>query len=56
MNVCVTYQRAGGFSREECLTLLKTGMALISGREVDNDPGAAVAVAMDLDLSAFDAQ
>jgi predicted nucleic acid-binding protein len=56
MNICVTYQRAGGFSREECLALLQTGMALISGREVDIDPGAAVGIAIDLDLSAYDAQ
>lgn len=56
MNVCATYQRAGGLSRGECLALLKTGLALLSGREVDVDPGVAVGVAMDLDLSAYDAQ
>ncbi|MBU2601908.1 MAG: type II toxin-antitoxin system VapC family toxin [Actinobacteria bacterium] len=56
MNVCATYQRAGGFSRRECLALLKTGLGLLSGREVDIDPEAAVGVALDLDLSAYDAQ
>jgi predicted nucleic acid-binding protein len=56
MNVCATYQRAGGLSREECLALLGTGVALLSGREVDIDPGTAVGIAMDLDLSAYDAQ
>lgn len=56
MNVCATYHRAGGFSREECLTLLGTGVVLLAGREVDVDPGTALGVAMDLDLSAYDAQ
>jgi predicted nucleic acid-binding protein len=56
MNMCATYQRAAGFSREECLALLRTGVALLSGREVDVDPEAVVGVAMDLDLSAYDAQ
>jgi predicted nucleic acid-binding protein len=56
MNVCATYQRAGGLSREECLALLGTGVALLSGREVDIDPGTAVGIAMGLDLSAYDAQ
>lgn len=56
MNVCATYRRAGGFSREECLALVGTGMALLSGREVDIAPEAVVGVAMDLDLSAYDAQ
>lgn len=56
MNVCATYQRAGGVSRGGCLALLKTGLALLSGREVDIDPEVAVGVAMDLDLSAYDAQ
>jgi predicted nucleic acid-binding protein len=31
-------------------------MALLSGREVEVDPEAIVGVAMDLDLSAYDAQ
>ncbi len=56
MNVCATYRRAGGFSREECLALVGTGTALLSGREVDVDAGTAVGLAMDLDLSAYDAQ
>ena len=56
MNVCVTYQRAGGLTRDECLVLLKTGLALLSNREVDVDPGFTVRVAMELDLSAYDAQ
>ena len=56
MNVCATYQRAGGFSREECLALVETGVGLLSGREVGADPGAVVPVALDLDLSAYDAQ
>ena len=56
MNVCATYQRAGGFSREECPTLLDTGVSLLAGREVDVSAGAAVEVAMDLDISAYDAQ
>jgi predicted nucleic acid-binding protein len=56
MNVCATYRRAGGFSREECLALVGTGMALLSGREVDVAPEAIVGVAIDLDLSAYDAQ
>lgn len=56
MNVCATYQGAGGFSRGECLALLRTGLALLSGREVHIDPEAAVGVAMDLDLSAHDAE
>ena len=56
MNVCATYQRAGGLSREECLALLGTGVALLSGREVNVDPQAVVGIAMDLELSAYDAQ
>ena len=54
--MCATYQRAAGFSREECLALLRTGVALLSGREVCVDPGAVVGVAMNHDLSAYDAQ
>ncbi len=56
MNVCATYRRAGGFSREECLALVRTGTALLRDREVDVDAETAVGVAMDLDLSAYDAQ
>ena len=56
MNVCVTYQRMGGLSREECLALMGMGMALLSGREVDVDPETVIGVALDLDLSAYDAQ
>jgi predicted nucleic acid-binding protein len=56
MNVCATYRRAGGFSREECLALVTTGVSLLQGREVDVDPEAAVGAAMDLELSANDAQ
>ena len=53
MNVCATYYRAGGFSRDECLALLKAGVALLSGREVCIDPEDAVGIAIDLDLSAL---
>ena len=56
MNVCATYRRAGGFSRDECLAIVRIGLALLSGREVDVDPETIVGVAMDLDLSAYDAQ
>jgi predicted nucleic acid-binding protein len=55
MNVCVTYHRAGGFSRETCLALLAEGVALVEGREVTAPPADVVATAIDLDLSAYDA-
>jgi hypothetical protein len=54
--MCATCRRVGGFSREECLAPVGTGTTLLRGREVNVDPEAAVGVAMDLELSAYDAQ
>ena len=56
MNVCATYRRVGGVSREECLALVRTGMALLRGRELGADPEVVVGVAMDLGLSVYDAE
>jgi predicted nucleic acid-binding protein len=56
LNVCVTYWRAGGLSQQECLALVAAGLELLHGREVEVDPCVVVDVAMDLNLSAYDAQ
>lgn len=55
-NVCVTYQRAGGLSREECLEVLRAGMDLLARRERTVDPRLVVATALDAGLSAYDAE
>ena len=55
MNVCTTYHRAGGFSREACLALLAEGVVLLEGREVTAEPADVVTAAIDLNLSAYDA-
>lgn len=56
MNVWTTYGRAGGISREGCLALTGACMTLLEGREVDVDPATTVQVAMDLGMSAYDAE
>lgn len=56
MNVWTTYERAGGVSREGCLALTEASMALLRGRELEVDPVTAVRVAMDLVISAYDAE
>jgi predicted nucleic acid-binding protein len=56
MNVCATYQRAGGLSREECLIILAEGVALLHRRELEVDPYTVLGAAIDFGLSAYDAQ
>lgn len=56
LNVWATYHRRGGISREDCRALVEAGVALLPGREIEVDPLMAVGVAMDLEISAYDAQ
>jgi len=56
LNVLCTYERTGGFTREQSVELLEDAVALMDGASYDLPPERVLTVARQTNCSAYDSQ